>query len=254
MAAVSDAPVGTSETKGLVVITGASSGIGAETAKAYSKLGHPLLLLARRLERMEEMKLPKAMCRKVDVTDLKAISAAVEEAEKEYGPTYIFINNAGLMQLGSVMDQDPAEWEAMMRVNVLGALNGSRAVVKGMCEREDGVIVNVSSIAGRKAFGNHAAYCATKFGVHAFSEVLRTEVCEKGVRVVVISPGVVETELLSHSKTPGVIEGYEAWKKEGLKSKALVPKDVADAIIYASLAPKHVCVREVCLGPTFQED
>src|SRR3546814_763757 len=109
----------------------------------------------------------------------------------------------------------------MVNVNVVGVLNGMQAVLAGMIERQSGTIINISSIAGRKAFPNHAAYCATKFGVHALTETVREEVSAHNVRCITVAPGVVETELLSHTTSDAIKEGYQKWKDEGLKGKPL---------------------------------
>lgn len=240
----------TSAGKKLVVITGASSGIGEACAKAFSALGHPLLLLARRVERMEALALPNALCRKVDVTDRAAVVAAVQEAEALYGPTDLLINNAGLMQLDQVATQDASQWDAMIDVNVKGVLNGVFAVVRGMQQRECGTIINVSSVAGRKLCPNHSVYCGTKFAVHAFSEGLREECAPKNVRVCVIAPGAVETELLSHTTNAVVKGAYDDWKKD--MGGALSSEDVANAALYMYNAPQSVHIREVVLTATKQ--
>lgn len=236
--------------KPLIVITGASSGIGEATARAFSAAGHPLLLLARRLDRLEALGLPDALCRQVDVTDGLGLQAAVAEAEALYGPVDAIVNNAGVMLLGEMHRQDPAEWQRMLDVNVSGLLNGIHAVLAGMRERGRGTIVNISSIAGRKTFPNHVAYCGTKFAVHAISENLREEVSGTGVRVVVIAPGAVETELLGHTTDSGIKAGYEDWKQD--MGGVLRAQDVADAVRYAYDAPASVCIREIVLAATRQ--
>ncbi|MFD7911893.1 SDR family oxidoreductase [Streptomyces sp. NPDC059752] len=168
----------------LIVITGASSGIGAATARLLSSQGHPLLLLARRLEQLEALGLPDALCRKVDVTDREAVKAAVREAEERYGPVDLLVNNAGAVLPGRIADQPVDEWEQMLDVNVKGLLYATRAVLPGMVGRGAGTIVNISSVAGRKTFPNHVAYAGTKFAVHAMSENLREEVAATGRRPV----------------------------------------------------------------------
>ncbi|MGW7442798.1 SDR family oxidoreductase [Kitasatospora sp. NPDC054795] len=237
--------------KPLIVITGASSGIGAATARLLSAQGHPLLLLARRLERLEELALPHTLCRKVDVTDRGAVEEAVREAEERFGPADAIVNNAGAMLLGRIADQPVDEWDRMIDLNVKGVLYGTRAVLPGMLARGTGTIINVSSIAGRKTFPNHAAYVATKFAVHALSENLREEVAAAGVRVVTIAPGAVETELLSHTSDERIKSDYEAWKKSA--GGALDPQAVAEAISYAYRQPQNVTIREIVLAATGQE-
>ncbi|MGI5256648.1 SDR family oxidoreductase [Streptomyces angustmyceticus] len=237
--------------KPLIVITGASSGIGAATARLLSAQGHPLLLLARRLEKLEELALPESLCRKVDVTDREALQAAVREAEERFGPADAIINNAGAMLLSRLADQDADEWDRMIDLNIKGVLHGVRAVLPGMLARGTGTIINVSSIAGRKTFPNHTAYVGTKFAVHAMSENLREEVASSGVRVVTIAPGAVETELLSHTSDEQIKQDYEDWKKSA--GGALAPQSVAEAIAYAYGQPQNVTIREIVLAATGQE-
>ncbi|MGW0882473.1 SDR family oxidoreductase [Streptomyces sp. NPDC002671] len=237
--------------KPLIVITGASSGIGAATARLFSAQGHPLLLLARRLERLDELALPHTLCRKVDVTDRHAVEEAVREAEERFGPADAIINNAGVMLLGRIADQPVDEWDRMIDLNVKGVLYGTRAVLPGMLARGTGTVINVSSVAGRKTFPNHAAYVATKFAVHALSENLREEVAASGVRVVTIAPGAVETELLSHTSDEKIKSDYQAWKESA--GGALDPQIVAEAIAYAYRQPQNVTIREIVLAATGQE-
>ncbi|KJF92911.1 SDR family oxidoreductase [Photobacterium angustum] len=237
--------------KSLVVITGASSGIGEATARQLSAEGYPLLLLARRVERMETMNLPNTLCRAVDVTDAQAIQAAVAEAEEKFGPVDCLINNAGMMLLGLADEQDPAEWQTMFNVNVMGMLNGIHVVLAGMKARKHGTVINISSIAGRKTFPNHAAYCGTKFAVHAITENIREEVADDNVRFITIAPGAVETELLSHTSSDAIKAGYEEWK-EGMGG-VIAPQDIANAISYAYNQPQNLCIREIVLAATRQQ-
>ncbi|EAS62610.1 SDR family oxidoreductase [Photobacterium angustum] len=237
--------------KSLVVITGASSGIGEATARQLSAEGYPLLLLARRVERMEAMNLPNTLCRAVDVTDAQAIQAAVAEAEEKFGPIDCLINNAGMMLLGLADEQDPAEWQTMFNVNVMGMLNGIHVVLAGMKARKHGTVINISSIAGRKTFPNHAAYCGTKFAVHAITENIREEVADDNVRFITIAPGAVETELLSHTSSDAIKAGYEEWK-EGMGG-VIAPQDIANAISYAYNQPQNLCIREIVLAATRQQ-
>lgn len=234
----------------LVVITGASSGIGEAAARTLSAKGHPLLLLARRVDRLEALNLPNTLCRKVDVTDITTFESAITEAEAKFGPVDCLINNAGVMLLGDAHTQDPAEWNTMLDVNVKGLLNGIHLVLAGMRERKCGTIINISSIAGFKTFPNHVAYCGTKFAVHGLSETLREEVCGDDVRVIVISPGAVETELLSHTTRQDIKDGYGDWKEQ--MGGVLKAQDVANAIEYAYGQPQNVHIREIALTTTRQ--
>jgi NADP-dependent 3-hydroxy acid dehydrogenase YdfG len=235
----------------LVVITGASSGIGAATARAFAAAGNPLLLLARRADAMTELGLPNATCVSVDVTDPVAVRAAIAAGEAVHGPVGCLVNNAGLMLLGQADVQDPAQWQQMLNVNVMGVLNGIGAVLAGMKARGAGTIINISSIAGRKTFPDHAAYCATKFAVHALTENIREEVANSGVRMVVIAPGAVETALLSHTTDEGIKAGYQQWKES--MGGAIAPEVIAEAIMFAWNQPPNVCVREIVVAATRQQ-
>lgn len=238
-------------TQTLTIVTGASSGIGEATARLLSSLGYPLRLLARRVDNMERLALPNTLCCAVDVTDAVALSAAVAKAEAQFGPAGALINNAGVMLLGTMAEQDPAEWQRMFDVNVKGLLNGVQAVLQGMIARRSGTIINVSSVAGRKTFPNHTAYVGTKFAVHAMSENLREEVAAHDVRVITIAPGAVETELLSHTTSDTIKSGYQDWK-QSMGGTVLSPQNVADAIRFALEQPQNVCVREIVLAATRQ--
>ncbi|MGL4394075.1 MAG: SDR family oxidoreductase [Brevinema sp.] len=237
--------------KKLVVITGASSGIGVAIAQKFSGAGYPLLLLGRRVENMEALKLPNTICKKVDVMDLEGFRNAIQEAEAKFGPVDCLINNAGVMLLGHPETQDPLQWETMIDVNVKGVLNGMHLVLKKMVDSNTGTIINISSIAGKKTFPNHAVYCGTKFAVHAMTETIRQEVSHANVRVTLISPGVVETELMSHNNHAEIVAGYNEWKKT--MGKGLHAEHIADAAYFIYSAPQEVCVREVVIAPTKQD-
>ncbi|EGQ9316954.1 SDR family oxidoreductase [Vibrio parahaemolyticus] len=237
--------------KKLVVITGASSGIGEAIARRFSEEGHPLLLVARRVERLEALNLPNTLCEKVDVTDQASLITAIEKAEAQFGPADVLVNNAGVMLLGQIDAQDAAEWKRMFDVNVLGLLNGMHSVLAPMKARNSGTVINISSIAGKKTFPDHAAYCGTKFAVHAISENVREEVAASNVRVTTIAPGAVETELLSHTTSQDIKDGYDAWKVD--MGGVLAADDVARAVMFAYQQPQNVCIREIALAPTKQQ-
>lgn len=237
--------------KKLIVITGASSGIGEAIARRFSEAGHALLLLARRVEKLEALNLPNTMCEKVDVLDKASFEAAIAKAEAKFGPADCMVNNAGVMLLGQIEDQDSTEWQRMFDVNVIGLLNGMQAVLAPMKARRSGTVINISSIAGRKTFGAHAAYCGTKFAVHAISENVREEVADSNVRVTTIAPGVVETELLSHTTSDDIKGGYEGWKQD--IGGALVPDDIARTVLFAYQQPQGMCIREIVVAPTRQQ-
>lgn len=238
--------------KPLVIVTGASSGIGEATARLLSAAGHPLLLLARRIDRLHALNLPNSLSRAVDITDRAALVAAVQEAEQQFGPADALINNAGVMLLGQISQQAPEQWEQMLDVNLKGLLNGVHAVVAGMIERRHGTLINISSVAGRKTFPNHVAYVGTKFAVHGLSENLREELAPHNVRVITIAPGAVETELLGHTTDDSIKAGYQAWKQD-MGGTVLSAEDVAAAIAFAYQQPQQVCIREIVLAATRQQ-
>lgn len=235
----------------LIAITGASSGIGAAMARAFSAAGHPLLLMARNSAEMEAMALPNTLCKEVDVSDRDAVIAAVTAAEAEFGAVDCFINNAGVMLLGDMHTQNPAEWQRMFDVNVMGLLNGVHSVLPAMRARKGGTIINVSSIAGKKTFPNHAAYCGTKFAVHAMSENLREEVADDSVRVITIAPGAVETNLLSHTTSDAIKAGYEEWKQS--MGGVISADDIARSTLFVYQQPQNVCIRELVVAATRQQ-
>lgn len=238
--------------KPLIVITGASSGIGLATAQLFSQRGHALLLLARRLEPMQALNLPNSLSLQVDVTDREALLKAVAQAEERFGEVDAIVNNAGVMLLGDITQQDPNEWDRMFDVNVRGLLNGVLAVSSKMVARKGGTIINISSVAGRKTFPNHVAYVGSKFAVSGLSENLREELAAHNVRVITIEPGAVETELLGHTVDEAIKSGYQEWK-QSMGGVVLAAQDVANAIEFAYAQPQGVCIREIVLAATRQQ-
>ncbi len=238
--------------KKLVVITGASSGFGKELAKLFSADGYPLLLIARRIELLEEMALPNTICKKVDVTNKSEFEQAVRSAEEQFGQADLIINNAGVMLLGNLETQDAAEWQQMLDVNVMGVMNGMQIVMNDMKERQCGTIINIASIAGVKPFGNHTAYCASKYGVVGLSEVARMELSAHNVRVIRICPGAVATELLSHTTSDEIKAGYKVWK-DTVGANSITAQDVAKTIKFAYEMPQGVNLREIQIADTRQD-
>ncbi len=236
--------------KPLVAVTGASSGIGEATARAFSGAGHPVLLMARRVDRMEAMNLPRSMIRQVDVRDRAAIAAAVKDAEAEFGPTDMMFANAGIARLADIGRQNPEEWDEMIDINTKGVMNTAHAVMSAMMERRRGTLVMMSSIAGRKVYPDHTVYCGTKFFVHAVSESLREYLSAYDVRVLVVSPGVIETEVLGAVTDAETLANYKANK---VKMGGGIGADiVADLILNAYNLPQNALVQEICLTPTRQ--
>jgi clavulanate-9-aldehyde reducatase len=238
-----------------VAITGASSGIGEATALTLAKAGASVALGARRKDRIDELAARiedeggTAVALEVDVSDEAAARGFVEAAHERFGRLDTLVNNAGVMLLGPVEQADSEDWRTMVNVNLLGLMYCTHAALPIMLGQESGDIVNISSVAGRFARAGNAVYAATKFGVGAFSEGLRNEITERGVRVTLIEPGFVDTELQGHN-TGEVLETLEAMR-EHLRDP-LRAQDIANGILYAVSQPPHVSINEVLIRPTRQ--
>jgi NADP-dependent 3-hydroxy acid dehydrogenase YdfG len=195
----------------VALVTGASSGIGADTVRQLADQGATVALVARRKDRLETLADEiieaggTALAVEADITDRDQAEAAVQQTVERFGRLDILVNNAGLMLLGPVVGADPQEWERMIAVNVQGLLHTTHAALPHLLKAaEEGPrrvadIVNVSSIAGRQAWANYGVYNLTKFGVNGFTESLRQELAGRHVRVGVLEPGAVDTELNSHN-------------------------------------------------------
>ncbi len=237
--------------KPLIAVTGASSGIGEAVARVFSAAGHPVLLMARRLDRMEALNLPNSICRKVDVRDRDAIAQAVSDAEAQYGPVDMMFANAGLARLADIGRQPPEEWDEMIDINTKGMMNTVHAVMSGMMERRQGTLFMMSSIAGRKVYPDHTVYCGTKYFVHAVSESLREYLSDYDVRVIVLSPGVIETEVLSGVLDEETLAGY---KENKIKmGGGIGPEHVANIMLHSYQMPQNALIQEICITPTRQK-
>jgi NADP-dependent 3-hydroxy acid dehydrogenase YdfG len=238
----------------VVAITGASSGIGEATAVACARAGAAVALAARRADRIEalaariEEEGGRAIALPTDVADEREARAFIEHTYETLGRLDALVNNAGLMLLGAVAGADTEEWRRMIDVNLLGLLYCTHAALPVMGEQGSGHIVNVSSVAGRYAGAGSAVYNMTKWGVNGFSEALRQEALHAGVRVTIVEPGAVETELLAHNN-PAVLAAA-AKRFEGVTP--LQSEDIANAILYALCQPEHVAVNEVLVRPARQ--
>jgi NADP-dependent 3-hydroxy acid dehydrogenase YdfG len=240
----------------VAVVTGASSGIGEATAAALAREGYAVALAARREERIRELAERiaadggRALAVPTDVADEDSARALIERAKSELGSVDVLVNNAGVMLLGPVLGAELEHWQRMVHVNVLGLMYCTHAALPIMQEQGGGHIVNVSSVAGRTAAAGAAAYNATKWAVVAFSEAMRQEVLNFDVRVTVIEPGFVDTELQGHNELPAVVESIE--KNKERIGKVLTSEDIANAIVYAVNQPPHVSINEVLVRPTRQ--
>jgi NADP-dependent 3-hydroxy acid dehydrogenase YdfG len=245
----------------VALVTGASSGIGEATARALAEQGAGVALVARRKERLDELAMAlaakgaRSVVLETDVTDRARAQAAVARTVAELGRLDIVINNAGVMLLGPIEGAPVEEWERMVHLNVLGLLYVAHAALShllaaaGNEPRRVADLVNVSSVAGRIARAGSGVYNLTKFGVGAFSESLRQEVTRRHVRVSLVEPGFVATELLTHVR-PEVRE-QSAHRFSDIEP--LEPGDIADAIAYIVTRPRRMAVNEILVRPTEQQ-
>jgi NADP-dependent 3-hydroxy acid dehydrogenase YdfG len=236
--------------KPLVVITGASSGIGAAAARTFSEEGFPLLLVSRRLDRMEALNLPNTLVRSVDVLDIASFAGAVSEAEDLYGPVDLLINNAGYMNLEHTAQQAPEEWRRQFEVNCIGLLNCTSVIFPEMIKRKTGTIINIGSTAGRNIYDNHTAYNGTKYAVKAMSESLRREASPHNVRVILVSPGLVDSELTHGTSNAKILDDREIYRES--IGGALQGEDIARGMLFAYQQPQNLCVWELVMAPTKQ--
>lgn len=245
----------------IALVTGASSGIGEATARQLAEHGAAVALVARRKDRLDGLaaEIEKAggtaLVVEADITDRTQAEAAVEQTVERFGRLDTLVNNAGLMLLGPVVGADAEEWERMIAVNVQGLLYTTRAALPHLLKAaEDGPrrvadIVNISSVAGRVAWNDYGVYNLTKFGVNGFTESLRQEVTQRHVRVGVLEPGGVNTELGSHDK-PEIQDAIINPFVE--TTEILAPEDIADSVAYMVTRPRHASIGELWIMPTEQ--
>src|SRR5437660_566086 len=238
----------------VVAITGASSGIGEATAVDCARAGASVALAARRSDRIEALadritgEGGRALAVTTDVAQEAQARAFIERAHAELGRLDVLVNNAGVMLLGPISGAPTEEWRQMIDANVYGVLYCTHAALPPMAAQGSGHIINISSVAGRVARAGSGVYNLTKFGVGAFSESLRQEAVSLGVRVTVIEPGAVATELAGHNRPE--IRAQIAKRFEGLTP--LAAEDIARAVLYAITQPANVSVNEVLVRPSGQ--
>lgn len=245
----------------VALVTGASSGIGQATARRMAADGARVVLVARRADRLRDLAAEltdgggSAQVVEADVTEREQAEGAVAAAVEEHGRLDVLVNNAGVMLLGPIADAPVEEWQQMVQVNVLGLLYCAKAALPHLLAaaeqepRRTADLVNISSVAGRQVRLGSGVYNATKHAVGAFSESLRQEVTGRHVRVSLIEPGAVATELTSHNRP----EIRDSIKQRFADMERLSADDIADAIAYVVGRPRHVAVNEVLIRPTQQE-
>lgn len=240
----------------VAIVTGASSGIGEATAIALAAQGVKVAIAARRRDRLDALTQRiqaeggESLAITADVADEAQVRDLVTQTQAHYGQVDILINNAGVMLLGMIDGANTEDWRRMMSINVLGLMYATHAVLPLMKAQGEGHIVNISSVAGRVANAGTGVYNATKWAVNAFSEALRKEVYQNNVRVTIVEPGLVATELPQHITDPAAKQ--RATEFYG-SLKSLESEDIAAAILYAVTQPPHVNVNEILIRPTEQE-
>jgi NADP-dependent 3-hydroxy acid dehydrogenase YdfG len=238
------------------LVTGASSGIGAATAVALAEAGAAVAIGARRTDRLDALATrlrdggATVLQLELDVTDEQACVDAVRRTRQELGGLDVLVNNAGVMLLGTIAGADTEDWRRMLHTNVLGLMYMTHAAIDGMVEQGSGDVVNISSVAGRTARRGAGVYNASKWAVNAFSESLRQEVTGRGVRISLVEPGAVATELTDHITQP---DARAASVQMYTSMRSLQADDVARAIRYVVSQPPHVAINEVLVRPTDQE-
>ncbi len=231
-----------------VVVTGASSGIGAACARAFAKLGDRLSLGARRLDRLAQV-VPNAFHHPLDVTDVDSVERFVVAAVAEHGPIDVLINNAGLARgVEKIAEGTGAAWREMIETNVLGLLEVTRRVLPQMVTAGRGHIVVISSIAGHKAYAGGGVYCGSKRALQPICEAIRMETLGSGVRVTSVDPGMVETEFSAvrfHGDEARAAKVYQ-------DTRPLTADDVAECVVFAATRPPHVDIETIVVMPTDQ--
>ncbi len=238
----------------IALVTGASSGIGMATAKAFAKAGINLIICGRRKERLDTLQqelsstvLVHSLC--FDVRNNNEVQDVLKGLPDNWKSIDILVNCAGSAQgLSSIQEGETADWDYMIDGNIKGLLYVSKAIMPGMVERKTGHIINISSVAGKYTYANGAVYCASKKAVEAISEGMRLDLTQHGIKVSNIAPGAVETEfsvVRFKGDTARAAKVYEGFTP-------LTPEDIADTILYAVSAPKHVTIADITIYASAQ--
>ncbi|AKD55491.1 SDR family oxidoreductase [Spirosoma radiotolerans] len=239
----------------VIVITGASSGLGEAAARHLSGLGATVVLGARRTDRIEKLAKEildqggKALAMAMDVTQRDQVKKLVDLTVDRFGQVDVILNNAGVMPLSPMDRLNVAEWDTMIDVNIKGVLNGIAAVLPYMKAQQSGQIINTSSVAGHKVFTGSAVYSATKFAVRALTEGLRMEVKPYNIRTTIVCPGAVKTELLEHITEADILQANQEYVGE----VGISPDSFARVVAFAISQPDDVDINEIIFRPTSQE-
>ncbi|GEN94745.1 SDR family oxidoreductase [Pediococcus ethanolidurans] len=241
----------------VVVIMGASSGIGAATAKLLANKGAKLSLAARRLDRLEAIQRsnPDATIKvfKADVTDEKAVQTVIDETVASFGRIDVLFNNAGIMPVNKLDQTARNEWQQMMDINVKGVLNGIASTLPVMKQQKSGHIITTSSVLGYEVLPGYAAYSGTKYAVRAIMEGLRQEEHRNNIKTTVIAPGSVKTELFNSINNVDVRNSLEtAMQQPNSEMLGLDPEEIAQAVAFVIDTPANMAVNEMIIRPTGQ--
>ncbi|GAA3288168.1 SDR family oxidoreductase [Nesterenkonia halobia] len=239
----------TQNTGRIAVITGASSGIGAATARALAADGHRVVLLARRLDRIQALAAELghgSIAVQADVTDRDQLIAAADHVREELGGVDVLVNNAGVMLLGPFSSAQYQDYRTMIEANLLGAITATEVFLDQL-QDGGGDVINISSVAGRTARAGNGVYAATKWGINGWSESLRQELLP-GVRVTLIEPGVVDTELPAHITHEATREQVQ----KGYDAATVTPEEIAEVIAFVLSRPRHLAINEILLRPADQ--
>ena len=239
----------------VALVTGASSGIGEATALALAASGAKVALAARRTDRLDAVVRQiedaggEALALVCDVTEEAQVNQTVQAVKEKWGRLDVLVNNAGIAVLGPVLGADTSEWRRAFNINVLGLMYATHAALPLMKAQGRGHIINMSSVSARVSFPGLSAYCATKWAVNGFSESLRQEAAPDNIRVTLIEPGLVTTEIndsVTDEATKAMLDSYSG------SMRVLDASDIAAAVVYAASQPDHVSINEVLIRPTAQ--
>lgn len=225
--------------KPLIIITGASSGIGAATAKAFSDAGCAVAMLSRNRQSMEQFNIAHSIAIECDVTNIESVKNAINQAQEKFGSIDCLINNAGFAKGGEFTEMSHQDNQTMIDVNLSGVVNCIETVLPIMQKNKSGTIINISSIADRKSRPTLPVYAATKAAVKSLSESLRTANAKHGIRICNVAPAKIKTPLLMSSN---------------LSDDHIIPvEDMAKVILWIYQQPKSVCIRDIVIAPTYYE-
>jgi NADP-dependent 3-hydroxy acid dehydrogenase YdfG len=229
----------------LVVITGASSGIGRGIARAFAAEGNPLLLISRQITPLPELAGKQVRYAQADVADYAQVEAAIRAAERDFGETGCLVNGAGFADARNFLEVPPADFAREIDVNLIGLMNCTKAVIGNMSRRGLGTIINISSVSDRKTAPVAVGYTASKYAVRAVSESLREAEGKNGVRVINVAPGYIKTNI--HA---GMGITFEEYCKALGNPDFMTADELAQIVLYCWKLPPTICIRDIVVAPT----